>query len=108
MAHPALRQTPLAIADQDGREPASRPAPGRHPGSPSGAGRHGTGDSRQAFFIAWRQMGVRREDGETVGGRDKTAAANDEITVAVAIRGGQALHDLQDGSNAHGEAPLAH
>ena len=51
------------------------------------AGRHRAGDAGQALAIAGRQMGVGGERREAVGRRHEEAAADDEVAVAVPVRG---------------------
>src|SRR5208283_651119 len=50
------------------------------------ARRHGARNSGDALVIAGREMGVRGQDRETVGGRDEPAPPDDQIAITVAVR----------------------
>ena len=52
------------------------------------AGRHRAGDALDAALVAGGEMGVGGEDGQAVGGGDEDPAADDQVAVAVAVRGG--------------------
>ena len=58
----------------------------RHPVGRAG-GRHRAGDALEARGITGGEMGIGSEQREAVGGRHEDAAPDDEVAVAVAVRG---------------------